>query len=305
MGRLRIVTLNAASLFEEGWAQRRVELLAWLDRLDPDVVCLQETWEDATTANSGALLAADAGPGRWHQVSGGLPLPEGSGRPPDLLFGSTILSRWPIEASDLVELAVDDRPDVPHPGWRLRCELLHARTGRLDVFSTHLAPPPAQGYHRLVQVAQIDDEIRRRADPAAAVPPILCGDFNAEHDADEIRFIAGLATIGGRSTYYQEAWRAAGRTDPGWTWDSRANPLAATIAQPPKRIDFVFVGDPWRRPGGAGLVESADLAFHEPLTGALASDHFGVVVDIRSGVSGSPSWPTESPESEEVSADRR
>jgi hypothetical protein len=43
----------------------------------------------------------------------------------------------------------------------------------------------------------------------------------------------------------------------------------------------VFVGDPWRRPAGAGLVEAADLAFHEPLTGTLASDHFGLVVDVR------------------------
>lgn len=40
---LRVVTLNAASLVEPGWPERRRELLAWLDRLDPDLVCLQET----------------------------------------------------------------------------------------------------------------------------------------------------------------------------------------------------------------------------------------------------------------------
>jgi endonuclease/exonuclease/phosphatase family metal-dependent hydrolase len=287
MSCLRVVTLNAASCFEPGWPERRAELLAWLDRLDPDVVCLQETWEDATTPNTGAQVAAGAAPGRWHHVSGGLPLPERMRRGPGLLFGSTILSRWPIDASALVPLVADDRPDPPHPGWELRVELLHARTAGLDVFSTHLAPPPGQGFLRVRQAMQVDEEIGRRADPGAAVPPILCGDFNAEHDADEIRFLAGLTIVDGRSTYYQEAWRAAGRTDPGCTWDGRANPLAATLHLPPKRIDFVFVGDPYRRPGGAGLVEAADLAFHQPLTGVLASDHFGVVADIR--------WPQRPP----------
>jgi endonuclease/exonuclease/phosphatase family metal-dependent hydrolase len=47
-----------------------------------------------------------------------------------------------------------------------------------------------------------------------------------------------------------------------------------------KRIDYVFVGDPFQRRGGAGRVLAARLAFHEPLTGPLASDHAGLVVDI-------------------------
>jgi len=50
---------------------------------------------------------------------------------------------------------------------------------------------------------------------------------------------------------------------------------------PPKRIDYVFVGDPFGRDGGAGLVMSCDLASHEPLTGRHASDHFGLVVEIN------------------------
>ncbi len=64
--------------------------------------------------------------------------------------------RRPIQASALVALVGDDRRDVPHAGWRLGAELLHARTGGVDVFSTHLAPPPQQAALRLRQVAQID-----------------------------------------------------------------------------------------------------------------------------------------------------
>src|SRR5690349_4716082 len=43
-GVLRVAQLNAGSLLEPGWEQRRHEIVAWLDRLDPDVVCLQEIW---------------------------------------------------------------------------------------------------------------------------------------------------------------------------------------------------------------------------------------------------------------------
>ena len=41
-GRLRVVQLNAGSLLEPGWDDRRHEIVAWLERLEPDVVCLQE-----------------------------------------------------------------------------------------------------------------------------------------------------------------------------------------------------------------------------------------------------------------------
>ena len=45
-------------------------------------------------------------------------------------------------------------------------------------------------------------------------------------------------------------------------------------------IDWVFVGDPYGRDGGAGLVTGCELAFHAPITGRRASDHFGLVVEI-------------------------
>jgi endonuclease/exonuclease/phosphatase family metal-dependent hydrolase len=97
--------------------------------------------------------------------------------------------------------------------------------------------------------------------------------------SDEMRFLASLAVLDGRATYFQDAWVAAGNTEPGFTQDWRTNPVYAPMNLPPKRIDYVFVGDPFRRK--AGRVLSAELAFHEPLTGTLASDHFGLCVDIR------------------------
>ncbi|MGI9602203.1 MAG: endonuclease/exonuclease/phosphatase family protein [Acidimicrobiales bacterium] len=276
---LRIASLNAASLFEAAWSDRRHELVAWIDRLEPDIVCLQEMWQSATEPNT-AEWVADQAAQQWHWVFGGCD-PGDVGRGEPVEFGSAILSRWPIETHEMIPLPIDEQPARDNPFFTMPLELLHARTNNIDVFSTHLAPPPEQAYHRVAQVQFIDDVIRARSIPDGPLPPILCGDFNAEPNSDEIRYLSALATIDGASTYYQDAWRATGTTEPGFTWDSRTNSMAADLHLPPKRIDYVFVGDPFRRPEGAGLVVTADLAFHEPITGCDASDHYGLIVGIR------------------------
>jgi endonuclease/exonuclease/phosphatase family metal-dependent hydrolase len=279
---LRVVQLNIGSLLEPQWDRRRHEVLAWLDRLAPDIVCLQEVWEDANTASTAGWLVEHAVTAAqpWHWCFGGFPFPEGLWPDTTMRFGSAILSRWPIEHHELLPLPVDDRPDPPHPVYRLQLELLHARTNGFDVFSTHLAPPPAQAYHRVEQVRFIDEAIRARHDPAnSPLPPILCGDFNAEPESDEIRFLTSTAVLGGRSTYFQDAWKAGGpEGDPGWT-QHPDNEIYAPLGLPRKRIDYVLVGDPFGRRGN-GLVRQAALAFHEPITGIVASDHYGLVVDI-------------------------
>ena len=66
---------------------------------------------------------------------------------------------------------------------------------------------------------------------------------------------------------------------PNWTLTT-ANPHLAELNVPNRRVDFLFVGDAFLRPHGAGRVLSAGLAFHQSLTGTLASDHYGLVVDI-------------------------
>lgn len=278
---LRIVSLNAASLIEPEWEERRHETVAWIDKLEPDVVCLQEIWESPTTQNTAEWIASQC-ISDWHVAFGGLPFPEEMWSDPTLLFGSAILSRWPIEKQELIPLPVDQHPASSKTAFRMRLELLYAHTNGLDLFSTHLAPPPEQAYHRVKQVVAIDRAIKNRTSMNSPVPPILCGDFNAEPGSDEIRYLSGLATVDGQSTYFQEAWNAAANTGAGLTWDGRTNDLAASMKLPPKRIDYVFVGDPFGREDGAGLITSCELAFHEPLTGRHASDHFGLVVEVRS-----------------------
>lgn len=283
---LRIAQLNAGSLLEPQWDLRRHEILAWLERLDPDVVCLEEIWEDDRHENTATWLVRHAPPDRWYHVFGGHSLPPAVWPDPSLRFGSAVLSRWPIDAHH-VELLP---PDGPFP-W----ELLHARTAGLDVFAVHLAAAPTQAPGRLRQVLALDDAVKRLSSPdavapavfggpaRAAMPPVVCGDFNAEPDSDEIRFLCSLHTVDGRATFYQDAWRMAGE-GPGFTQDWRTNPIADGMNINRKRIDYVFVGDPFLRAGAAGRVLRAELAFHEPLTGVVASDHAGLVVDVT--------WPT-------------
>lgn len=290
---LRVVTLNVGSLLEPDWVSRRSEIVAWLVDLDADVVCLQEVWEDAAGANTAGWIAERlAGPDATrpvHWVFGGAPFGPHLWPDESLRFGSAVLSRWPIEEMHHHRLPIlEDDPDpfVRGVPW----EAVHVRTAGLDLFSCHLAAAPTQGLHRQRQVLAIDEIVRAaRADADAmpergrtrdAMPVIVCGDFNAEPDSDEIRFLCSLTALDGRTTFYQDAWRVAG-DGPGHTQDWRTHPIAETMNINRKRIDYVFVGDPFLRTGGAGRVLSASLAFDRPLTGVLASDHIGLVVDVR------------------------
>ncbi|HEX6570129.1 MAG TPA: endonuclease/exonuclease/phosphatase family protein [Acidimicrobiales bacterium] len=286
-GVLRVAQLNAGSLLEPHWDERRQAIVAWLEHLAPDVVCLQEIWQDASGANTAGWIVDQMPDAGWHWRFGGAPFDASVWPDPEMRFGSAILSRWPIDdhAYHRLPVVAGIDPFVEHVPW----ELLHARTAGLDVFSTHLAPAPEHGLHRARQVLAIDDhihDVRGDLDTVVpfgpvreAMPPILCGDFNAEPDSDEIRFLCSLAPLDGRTTGYQDAWRVAG-DGPGYTQDWRTNPIAAAMNVHRKRIDYVFVGDPFLRRGGAGRVVEAELAFDASLTGGVCSDHTGLVVDI-------------------------
>ncbi len=286
---LRVVQLNIGSLLEAGWAERRHEIVVWFNELRPDVACLQEVWEDDNTSNTAAWIVKQLPELSYHFAFGGAPFGPSVWPDPALRFGSAVLSRWPIDESTYHRLPIDvDDPgdgfvvDVP---W----ELLHVRTAGLDVLSCHLAPAPTHGLHRRRQAWAIDEIIRDARGDLDAVPPlgrqreampiILCGDFNAEPDSDEIRFLCSLAPLDGRTAFYQDAWRVAG-DGPGYTQDWRTNALADSMNLHRKRIDYVFVGDPFQRRGGAGRVLDVSLAFHEPRTGVHASDHSGLCVDV-------------------------
>ena len=62
---------------------------------------------------------------------------------------------------------------------------------------------------REAQVKVIAEQAQSSA-PIEGFPPILVGDFNASPDADEIRFMRGLCSLGTRSVYFADTFGIVG-----------------------------------------------------------------------------------------------
>ena len=263
---LRVLTLNLWAR-DGDWPSRRTEAAAWLRFLDPDVVLLQEVVSFGDAASTAHEVVDEAG-GGWHATvhQGWVPPPFGGEGVTG--WGPAILTRVAPEVVTVIPLTGDDRSQPA----------LHVRAGGVDATSCHLAAPPLQNLLRQRQVLDLDEAVRT-LDGGGMLPPVMGGDLNADHDSDEVRFLVGLTSLKGRSASWRDAWRVAGPDEPGWTLTDQ-NPNARPLAAPRRRVDFVFAGETFRRPQGAGRILDCRLACHRSLTGAMASDHFGVVADL-------------------------
>src|SRR5689334_3736119 len=117
---LRVMTLNIWNILTD-WPDRRAEIVAWVDRLDPDVVALQEVIESNDGQNQARWIAEEAatnyqvayaGEKLWGDVG---------------LFGNALLTRWPIDDQHSMPLAGETVADDVR-----RC-ILHARAGGHDL----------------------------------------------------------------------------------------------------------------------------------------------------------------------------
>lgn len=109
-------------------------------------------------------------------------------------------------------------------------------------------------------------------------PLIVCGDFNADPDSDEIRMLTGRTTAPAPGLSFCDAWEMAGPPIPGHTW-SNSNPLATQLLWPNRRIDYIFSAAP--RPGGAGHAMDDALLGTHPVNGTYPSDHYGLQSNLR------------------------
>lgn len=271
---LRVVTLNCWNVAEP--LDARLALIRdEIARLAPDVVALQEIivrrdgFDEAAAVLDGLGYQRVFGAsfrwtpaGEWVDRTG-----EGDA------FGNVVAARWPLVDSHVETLPGLDRDDRRS----VLATIVDTPAGRLPVLTTHLEWRFDAGHVRerqVVAVAALVDRWKERA----TLPPIVCGDLNAEPDSTEIRFLKGLASLDGRSTYLQDAWAVAGDGSPGYTWDNR-NRFTALMHEPNRRIDYVLVGLPDR--DGRGWIESAQVVFDVPRGDVFASDHFGVLADVR------------------------
>ncbi len=277
MKTLALGTLNIWN--KSGPYQARLPLIREeLSRLQLDVFAAQEVLRfDAQPA--GVSLADQA-----QELADGMNLSISYGGGSDLggglRLGNALFTPHPIVKSEAITLPGAETGEKR----TLLYTLVETPFGLLPTFVTHLNWKHHQGAVRLRQVLAICDQISERLPMDESwLPPVLMGDLNAEPASDEIRYLSGLHVVEGKSVFFNDVWRYAGE-GPGYTFDRR-NPFSALSREPPRRIDYIFVGAPdrWLR----GEPVSARLCFDQPSAGVYASDHFGVYAQISAERRGS------------------
>ena len=262
---LSVLTLNL--WHDEGpYAERRARVCEWLDRLEPDLIGFQEALRGERLDQVAALLE-----GRGYHQAYGAATERWAGR--DVSFGNAVASRWPIESVETLRL-----PDAGDGETRAAlCARIESPVGPIGFTTTHLHFRLHHGWVRERQVMALCEFVLGLR-PKGGFPPILVGDFNAEPDSAEIRYVAGLQSLEGRSVHFRDAWRVAGDGGPGLTWSNR-NPYARPWHEPERRIDYIFAGPPRR--DGVGRIESCRVVCDDDRDGIWPSDHFGVHAELR------------------------
>ena len=267
---VRIATWNLWWRFGP-WEDRLPRIEAVLRDLDADVICLQEVWIDLATGESSASRLAEAL--GYHHVTANRADLDGTG------FANAVLARWPITGQEWRPLS--SPPELEEYRLVLRADVDGPR-GSLQVFTTHLHWRMDHSHIRQQQVRELCTFVDES--PDRSFPAVLCGDFNADPDSDEIRMVLGKAAVPTPGLVFHDTWRVAtadphtGVVPPGDTWSNR-NTWAAGDLEPGRRIDYVFAG--WPKAGGAGHAVDARLVGTEPVDGVWPSDHFGVAADLR------------------------
>jgi endonuclease/exonuclease/phosphatase family metal-dependent hydrolase len=265
---LRFLTLNLWG--ENGpWEARMAIAVSAIPALRPDVIALQEVREvpDRVPNQAATLAAAIYGHGSGHHVFAPSTAWGGGNE------GLAIVSRFPIGAHEFRHL--------PHSVEKEGRIVLSARidgdAGGLWVHSTHLSYRESEGNKREEQVMTIDEVVAAHANDEVQV---VMGDFNATPDSDEIRWLCGRTTLGGRRVAYQDAFARANPGERGITW-AKANDYTQSMRwmELDRRLDYVFVTQ--RRRDGRGAVLDARVVLDTPEGTLCVSDHYGVLAEVQ------------------------
>ena len=240
---MRLATLNLRNTADR-WPDRRRLLVRQLVALAPEVIAVQELRMVPDQAGWLAGEVARQSAGRLVYRSHRRPKTGAAG----LWEGIGVLSRVPVVSTGWLDLGADRRV----------AQRVTVRTagGDLDVYNAHLGL--GGEVLRTGQAQRLLDWIggRRRG------PAVLMGDLNAR---------PGSPTIELLSARFRSAHVAVHGCEPDRTVPT---PLRAGAAGAGSVLDYVLVND---------LVEVVDarLAFDEVDGPVCASDHYGLVADVR------------------------
>src|SRR5262249_29725327 len=222
-------------------------------RVQPDVVGLVESWA-SDDENQPARIAARLG--FDHSVFE-------AGSHADSGLG--LVSRWPIASSQL-------RPLGEKKGGVL-CAQIDGPRGRIQLFVVALDWPLNASAVRQTQVREL---LQIVADTTTfEFITVLCGDFNAHPDSDEMRTLLGRSAS---DQVFYDAWEIAGDGSAGITW-SNANPLAQIGKYPGRRFDYVLSA--WPLLGAAGHPVHCERLGVLRADAEQISDHYGVLANLR------------------------
>ena len=276
-GIVSVLTLN---LWHDAgpYAARRALLREWIVKLDPDLIGFQEALRGPTFDQVDELLEGMA----YHvDYAAASPFWRDPKHAPGTRnateLGNAVASRWPIDQRDVLSL-----PDSGDGETRVALSVTVTApepVGSLSFTCTHLNWKLHDSAVRERQVTAVCERVLARRG-ASGFPPLLVGDFSAEPDSAEIRYVTGLQSLGGRSVAMLDAWRVAGRggAGSGITW-SNENDYARLSLEPDRRIDYVFAGPPRR--DGLGQIMHCRLVCDVEQDGVWPSDHFGVYAELR------------------------
>jgi tyrosyl-DNA phosphodiesterase 2 len=238
---LRVVTWNVWCGQERRLARQHA-LWSELERLDPDVICLQEV---VSEHRDGPEIESLRERGWW--VS----------HDRIYIYDVLMLARVPVVASERMSL-------ISLMGRELVVAQLELEP-RLTVATVHLESNAQLTDVRVRQLQAIDERLRGESNA------LLVGDMNfPDGERPEAEVLTG----------WRDVWPAVHGNAPGYTVDSELNRMRAA-SQPEhaqKRIDRAFLrGSGWRveaieRLGTKPLRDEPDT---------WISDHFGLCVDLR------------------------
>ena len=258
---MRLVTWNTWWRFA-AWERRQADLDAAIVRLEPDVICLQETWIEQAEriAEATGLEVVGIGTGPW------MP-PVIDTVPADADFGNAVLAR-PGTATALGTLRLHATGDAAHR--EIVAVGLAGPSGPIGVVSAHLTHMSDAGPARAVQLASITDWL----DGFGPDSWLLAGDCNLVPSSDEYRAAVELGWV--------DSWAAVHPDEPGHTmvaasphfddpsWMAARNPPGPRSAEG-IRLDYV-----WRR----GSVATDRIRTVGGAADGWPSDHLGLVADV-------------------------
>ncbi|WP_260477013.1 endonuclease/exonuclease/phosphatase family protein [Stenotrophomonas sp. 278] len=239
---LSVVTFNLHH-DREDWPERRRVIQRELERLQPDVVALQEVIQKPHVRNQAAWLARKLGydylfvstdpPGRFKR------------------YGNALLTRRPV-------LARNEHLLAPRTDYRTVGHLRIDVDGQaVSVYATHLNER-SDDAGKQIRGEQIADLLAFVARTSGGAPVVIAGDFNAQVDAGDLsplrqRFGDSYGSVHVNNELAQ------------------VSTLNRHYFDAPRRIDHVFFQQDQL------VAREARLLFDEPYAeGRWASDHYGV-----------------------------